>query len=373
MKIYGIFLLIFLMGCAHFNRSTSTDSLSEKSVQEVEILKAQRELKSGKLDLALQLHRDFQNRYPQSVFFQSARLGEAEALERLSQPHEALKVYRSIFFQTEAAHGEIAALALYRMSFVYEALGDDMKMAASLLDAKKRGALLPIEISAAQIPAKLAVVYARQNRLTESLSYLNDAEKGLAKVLSVKGPEIGLEWLAKIYFEMGSVSSNQLSLDNFEDFVRAQKAVQVYLLKSLKQNDPFWSALSLSRLQETYRDLDTQLERATGDREVQIQLGGSLVDLINQAELFRPLADQPANDYEKKFYSYLAEIRKKTEAALYQGKEELPLTVESQKLHSLKRPGQVQVESYLPEEKKSFISLPRKVVPTEDPNLSISH
>lgn len=373
MKFYGIFLLIFFVGCAHLNRSTSTESLSEQSVQEAAILKAQRELESGKVESALQMLRVFQNKYPQSIFFQSARLSEGEALERLSQPREALEVYRSIFFQTEAEHGEIAALALYRMAFAYEALGDDLKMVASLLDAKKRGDLLPIEIAAAQIPAKLAVAYARQNHFQESLAYLNDAEKGLSMVMSFKGKEIGPEWLAKIYFEMGSVSSNQLSLDNFDDFVRAQKVVQVYLLKSLKQNDPFWSARSLTRLQETYRDLDTQLGRTVDNREVQIQLGGSFVDLMNQAELFRPLIDQPMNTYENKFYNFLSEIRKKTEIALYRGGEQLPLTEESQRLHSLKRPGQVQVESYLPEEKKSFISLPPKVVPTEDPNLSISH
>lgn len=362
MKICLVMFLVIFAGCSHLTQQELDPEVAakQKAAEEPEVISAEKVLALGRFEEALALFREFQARSPRSVFFESARLGEGQCLEGLGRPQEAVNLYRDVFFKTEKYKPEIAALALYRMSYAYEALGDDLKMVASLLDAKNRGNFLPVEITRAQIPARLAAVYARQNREAEAMGYLHEAEKGISKVIAARGRDVKPEWLAKIYVEMGSVSTNQLSVESFEDFVKSQKTVQVYLLKALKQNDPTWSARALKQLQETYQSLFILLES---------RVGGSFVDLMEQAELFKPMADQKTSPFEKDFYSYLGEVRKKTEQILYGGTEVMTLTEESQRLNSLRRPGTIKVESYLPAERKSFIPLPPKIVPSEDPNL----
>lgn len=355
MKIFlGLFLFL-LSGCAH--RGPSDENLAPTQ----EITQAEKTLASARYEDALKLFREFQTRHPQSVFFESARLGEAQSLVGVGRFNEATELYRDVYLKTQKDHPEIAGLALYYMSFAYEALGDDLKMVAALLDAKKRASHLPIEIALAQIPARLATVYARQGRDPEAFAYLNEAERGITKVIQSHGKDMGPDWLPKIYVEMGSASTNQLSVDNFEQFIGGQRIVQVYLLKALKQNNPNWSSQGQQRLQTTYRDLYTLLESVKSDRQLQADLGGSFVDLMDQAELYKPLSDQKMNSYEQDFFSYLTEVRKKTEEILYGSGETMTLTEESKRLNSIKRSGRVKSESLLP--------LPPKIVPSEDPNL----
>lgn len=379
MRILIAFLLVLTAGCGHLqqllNHSNSTETIDpveaekRRAAEQPVISQAEKALAEAKFQEAQNLFVEFQKKYPHSVFFQSARLGEAQCQEGLGHYQEAAELYRDIFYKTNKDHPEIAALALYRMAFAYEALGDDLKTVAALLDAKNRSESLPLEVAQAQIPARLAAVYARQNRDKEALAYLNEAEKGITKVIAAKGKEIKPDWLAKIYFEMGSISTNQLTVENFEDFARGQKIVQVYLIKAMKQSDDSWSKRAQARLEETYRDLYTYIETGKGNRALQSQNGGALVDLMDQAELFKPLAGQKANTYEQAFFNYLDEVRKKTEIALYGSKESMTLTEESQKLNALKRAGRIQSGPVLPEEQNSTIPLPPKVVPSEDPNL----
>lgn len=373
MKFFFMCIFLFCLGCSHIGLSvfsSSEEPFSAESAKELsELENAEKVLALGRFEEAKTLFKDFQIRFPSSVFFESSRLGEAQSLEGLGYYQEAVQLYRNISLKNEKDHRVIAGLALYRMSFAFEALGDDLKAVAALLDARRKGAGLPNEVLEAQIPARLAMLYARHSREAEAMAYLNEAERGITKVIIEKGKEAPVDWLAKIYFEMGSVSANQLTLSTVEDFVRAQKVVQIYLIKSLKQNDPVWSTRSLKQLQDTYRSILNQVEIGINDPKVLSTVGGSFFELLDQAELFKPLADQKVNSYEKDFYSFLSDIRKKAQLLIFGTSENLTLTEESQRLNSLKRSGRVNVETYLPQEEKSFIPLPPKVVPSEDPNL----
>ncbi|MEK2647141.1 tetratricopeptide repeat protein [Bdellovibrio sp. BCCA] len=365
MKWILIASVILLSGCASlFENRMSEEEVAQiraqKASEEAEVVNAEKVLEKARFEEARILFRDFQGRHSQSVFFQQARLGEAQSLEGLGRYQEAADLYRDIYLKTLKHQPEIAALALYRMSFAYEALGDDLKTVAALLDARRMGEHLPLEVAYAEVPARLAAAYARQNRENEALTYLNEAEKGISIVQQEKGANLRSDWLAKTYVQMGTVSTNQLSSDNFSEFVQGQKLVQVYLIKALRLNDSAWSPRALSKLQETYRDLYTQVESAK-NRETQNSLGGDLFDLLDQAELYRPMTGQKMNSYENSFFAYLSEVRKKTEKIVYGSGGTMSLTEESAKLNSLKRG--------LPQTKKRSIPLPPKVVPEEDPNL----
>lgn len=372
MKFSMILFCILLSGCASLLGNRLSEDAQQSQVQKVsdeaELKTMEQQLAQGRYEETLKLAKDFQSRRATSLYFEASRLAEAQAYEGLGHYQEAANLDRDVYLKTIKYQPQIAAQALYRMSFAYEALGDDLKTVAALLDAKKLGEHLPHEVAYAEIPARLAAVYGRQQRENEAIQYLNEAEKGIAYVIEEKGPQVKKDWLAKTYVQMGSVSTNQLSSENFQELAQGQKWVQVYLIKALRLNDPTWSSRAQNKLQETYRDLYTQVE-SEKDRSQQSSIGGDLVDLLDQADLYRPLSGQKMNSYEQGFFSYISEVRKKLEKLLYGSGETMGLTQESQKLNSLKRAGRVKADSFLPEEKKSSIPLPPKVVPAEDPNL----
>ena len=359
-----------LMSCAHFfetpfeHRTTQ----AEKELQEKDLSNAEALLAKGEYGNALIAFRSFQNTYPQSVYVQSSRLGEAQALEGLGDWIQAANIEREVSLLTLKEQPEIAALALYRLSFSYLELGEDAKSVAALLDAQRLSQHLPLQVRVAEIPARLSAFYAGQGRDKEAADYLNDAEKGVDKVLKNPPKDIRSDWLAKTYYQMGSISVSQLTALNFMEFLRGERMVQVYLLKAMKLNDPQWSAKSLQYVKDMYQELD-RLVTVEKNRDSQVQMAGAFYDLIEGADLFRPLENQRTTSYEVDFYKRLSEIRKKTEDLLYSTSEGMELTEESKKLNGLKRAGRVKVDSLLPHEKKSSISLPPKIVPTEDPNL----
>lgn len=360
----------FLMSCSHFLTTPFDHRASqiERDAQEKDLNNAESLLSRGEFGNSLLAFRDFQKKYPQSVFLQASRLGEAQSLEGLGDWINAAAIEREVSLLTLKEQPEIAALALYRLSFSYLELGDDSKSVAALLDAQRLRQYLPLQVRVAEIPARLSAFYAGQGRDKEAAEYLNEAEKGVDNVL--KNPPKGLQkdWLAKTYYQMGSISVSQLTALNFIEFLRGERMVQVYLLKAMKLNDPQWSAKSLKYLLEMYQELD-RLVTVEPARESQTQMAAAFYDLIEGADLFRPLENQRTTSYEVEFYKKLSDVRKKTEELLYSTRGGLELTEESQRLNGLKRAGRVKVDSLLPHEKKSSISLPPKIVPSEDPNL----
>lgn len=370
MKFLGSLILISLLGCTHFiERSENANTEDpQQAIQAASLNEAEESLHSGRFEQSEIAYKKFQSNYPQSSFYQAARLGEAESLEGQGRYKEATDLNREIYLNTHRYQPEIAAKALYRFGLCYEAMGDDLKAVAALLDAKKLKGHLPSEMALAEIPAKLSAIYARQGREREALAYLNEAEKGLEKVAQESRIGLNKDWLARTYFQMGSVSTNQLSKENFGAFTQGQMWVQSYLIKAMKLEDPKWSPRAQLKLIETYRSLFNIFE-TEADLSQQVQMGGDLYDLMDQAELFKPLSGEKIEGLEKAFFAALSDIRSRADKILYGSKEIMQLTIESQKLNGLRRAGRIKADKLLPGEKKSSIPLPPKLVPTEDPNL----
>ncbi|MGZ3773534.1 MAG: tetratricopeptide repeat protein [Pseudobdellovibrionaceae bacterium] len=363
MKFFLLFSFLLCTSCAavvHVAKNENEDS---------EITNAEKLLQRNRFEEARILYKEFQGLHPNSKYYQAARLGEAQAFQGLGRYKEAVDLERSINLATVSHQPEIAALAWYYMSFAFESLGEDEKAVAALHDAQKFSQYLEPPVGLVEIPARLAAAYGRQGLEKESHKYLSQVDQGIIKVRSLKGYQSDKDWLGKAYVQIGSSSTNQLSAENFSDFVRGQKWVQLYLIKAMHLNDSTWSPKAQKMLQDTYRDLYTQFSASTNTREMQKNMGGDLFDLLDQAELYKPYADQPSNTYETAFFSYLAELRKQTENTLYGITPQMSLTEESEKLNGIKRAGRFKVDTLLPEEKKSTISYPPKVVPSKDPNL----
>lgn len=368
-KLILLIAALTLASCAQFSRRGTDDQPGQQAQEKTDLEIAQNALQHGRYPQAYQLFVEFMNSHKQSKYFQAARLGQAQSLEGMEKWSEAAAIARDVYLQTLNYQPEIAAKALYRLSFSYEALGEDHRSIAALVDAKRLGKHLPPEIALAEIPARLAAAYGREGQERVALNYLNEAEQGIAQVVKTQRSNLPADWLAKTYYQMGSVSMNQLSAETFSKFIRGQNLVQLYLIKSLGQNSSVWSQAALEKLRDNYRDLYAQVELAKNNKELQVRSGGELIDLIDRAELYKPISAQRLNKYEADFYSYLREIRKKTEAILYGSTETMALTEESKRLNSIKRPGRVEADSFLPQEDVTSDKSPPKIVPSEDPNL----
>lgn len=345
----------------------------KQGIEEVEINNAEKELSMGHVEEALERFSIFQEEYAQSPFFQSARLGEAQSLEGLGHWAESEKIYRDVYFKTMNNQPQIAALALYRLSFVYESLGDDLKTLTTLLDCKKYSDHLPEALAKATIPARLATAYIRLRHQNEALKYLALAQKGIDQLKS-QNKKITSSWLGNIYFQMGSISTNQLSNENYEQATDIQKMVQVYLLKAIMLNDPVWSERSVAQMKSTYQDLFNTFALPISSRSKKNIMGGCLIDLIEQAELFKTTEDGKLNKFENEFFTFLSVIRLKTENILYQPKETNFLTEESEMLNSIRRIGRRTIKELRDAERKipsiNSDSLPLEKAPVaEDPNL----
>lgn len=370
MKLLVSFVLVALAGCAHFVERSETATLEEaqRNAQTQDLHNAEDLLHKGRFEESERAFLAFLTKYPQSTFYQSARLGVAESMEGQGRYNEAADLNREIYLNTLRLQPEIAAQALYRTGLCFEAMGDDQKALAALLDAKNLGEHLAPEVALAEIPAKLSAIYARQDREKEALAYLNEAEKGLSKVMQERGSTLERSWLARTYFQMGSVSTNQLSRDNFGSFAQGQMWVQSYLIKAMKLDDLTWSPRAQKKLIETYRNLFSLFE-SEAELSQQVQMGGDLYDLMDQAELYKPITGEKIEGLEKDFFATLTDIRTQSDKILYTAKETTGLTVESQKLNGLRRAGRVKADKLLPGEKAKPIPLPPKIVPTQDPNL----
>lgn len=369
---YTVLLLslsfILGLGACAVKSDRTTEGAIASAKEQRDYDNAEKNLAVAHYEDSLLLFKEFQNIHPQSKFRQSARLGEAKSLEGLARWNEAVAIYNDIYLKTSKYQRDIAALAMYNLSFSYEALGDDTKAITALLDAKKSGEYLEPEVVWAEIPARLAMLYGKFDRSEEARNYFIEAEIGIKKVIEKKRGSLDQEWLVKTYYQMGSVSTNQLSSDNFAQVVQGQKYVQGYLIKALEYPNSTWGQRSLAQLKETYNNLlsatksvDAGVSGNLSLQETKNSMGADLFDLINQAELYQPLEGVKLNSLQEDFSKFLRTVQTETEKVLYSTRETMTLTPESDRLNSIKRA--------LPPKKKPSISLPPKTVPSQDPNL----
>jgi tetratricopeptide (TPR) repeat protein len=307
----------------------------------------------------------FQSTYPYSLQSQKARFIKGNALEELGRWSEAEQTYKAISTISEKNQPAISALALYRLSYVYEALGEDQRVITTLFEAAKYTQYLPIEIVNAEIPSRLAMVYAKENNAVEAKKWLAEADRGLKKTLDSRKEPLTNEWLAEIYFNMGSISTQQLSQDNIMTIIQGQSAVQKYLIRALQYSDAAWSLKAVNKLKATYLDLWRAIEtypEPSGyeplvaqkiKKDEQLRLAGPFSELLKEAELYRPGAEQQSNQFQTDFFNFIDELQTRVRTVL-----ESPLYTP---LLNQKMPGRDKP----PQKPKS----PVKIVPSEDPNL----
>lgn len=345
MKFVLLFLITTQLGCSLFgSKDVSGMPLDpkQKAAQEGELLRAEDELSKFHFQVATDLFRQFKEKHLDSPYFYQAQLGEAKAQEGLGRWSEAASLYRETAEGTRESQASIAAEAMYKLSYCYEALGEETKVYSSLMDADRMKDKLSEEIAKAELPARLAASLYRMGRIKESTLKLQEAEQGLQQLKTAKADTISPEWLARTYFQMGLLSTNQLSLENFEPSLDTLKIVQSFSLRSVEVQDSRWSALAAETLVSTYRDLtqlvdqvslNRSLEQGVAlrqQRETREKMAAQILEALERLRSLRVTTESESEGV-KKLFTSMEPIEKKLVAALNAQPLQNERTLESQK------------------------------------------
>lgn len=370
-KRFGICLVIgihFLSACSSFKRSEVTGlplDPAERQNQESEIEVHEKNLSEGNIQQAAQGFQRFRSGNPGSPFVRRAQLGEAKALEFLGFWSEAADQYRDIIDSTRNTRPEIAAEALFLLSYCFESIGDEARVLAALQDAQRMSASLRPEIARAELPARLAASYQRMGMLDQVKRYLGEAEQGIQYLRSSSDKAAGVDtkYFARVYQQMGQHSTNQLSFESFQNNLETLKIIQLFALKSVELEDKVYSQKALDGLKENYRDLTTLAQQVPFNKaldfsaakreqiERKSQMAGQILIAIEHLKRLRMVsANEP--EMSKKLFSYLAGIEEKLNLFLNQRGELNSLTPDAIRLKEIKKDIIIKSEPIFPNEGK---------------------
>lgn len=262
---------------AGFNVIEYTELIAPPRTAPDDIKKGIALLEDRKFADALAVFDGFLAREPVSPWTQSSMLNAGRALEGLERWTDAAERYRIVVKSTNEAP-KLQAMALYRLSFCHEALGNEREVVAALSDVVTRSKHLPKETANAELPARLATAYARVGNFDRATDFYKQAEGGIAR-LRAEAQNLP-EWLPRTLYYMGMRASSDTKWGQFEATLRPFARGQVYLLQAAELGDEAWSSRAAEELMSTYSQLWRSIESApvpdTGDpliarRELQEQ------------------------------------------------------------------------------------------------------
>ncbi|NJL25326.1 MAG: tetratricopeptide repeat protein [Calothrix sp. SM1_5_4] len=187
----------------------------------------------------------------------------AAAHEGLGRCSKAAERYREVVRSSAGRFESAEAQALFRLSLMYECLGDDTKAVAALLDARKRGGrILPGETLKAEIPARLAVAYSRLGNRAKALEYFSQASEGLKSVVATSARNTRKETLSKTLYFMGKLNPAQRSGEGEpEAYLYAISMQQPYLLQAIETGHRLWASKASDDLRTAYDNIGISRSR----------------------------------------------------------------------------------------------------------------
>ncbi len=303
-------------------------------------------------------------------------------LYNLGASHEGLKncaaaadSYRQVARGSAGKFVRLEALALLRLSYTYECLGQDNKALVALLDVRRRSSALPEDTAKAEVPARLAAAYARSGNRTEAEKYFRLALDGI-KALQIKYKESVqmADRLAETLYFMGrsSVSDEEFKRNPVPQ-IRSLQLMQLYLLQAAELGSTKWSGRAADEILGTYDrlwllsqslgsvgDVDAQAARQKGSglradvlketlRSVRVLKAQRLPNRGESAEMKRLF--NGAVEREKQLISVLSEVEPST-----------PLTPEAERRQGIRAEGRVKSssETELERQAKERKLLPKK-------------
>lgn len=270
----------------------------------------------------------------------------AAAYEGMGHCQKAVDRYRSVVRSSKGKFVQLEAQSLFRMSIMYECLGQDTKTITSLLDARKRGKDLPYETQVAEIPGRLAAAYARMGNRDKALEYFNQASEGLKKIVSRTNNHRQKELLGRTLFLMGQLNHSQRSAEaRPSSYMQSLSMQQPYLLQAIEMDHPVWSKKAAEDLKLGYENIWKFQIESTEDRRAFYTRGLQVIQELKRIRL--PGAGSLAGP----LFADLDRTEAKLNAELTKIAEINKLTPAAESREGLKRQGRL-VDPAVPSESK---------------------
>ncbi len=359
----SIFLSLFFFACATPTPLTE-QQLNQAEQKELSIIQGFSD--SGEYGRALSEVLAFRMAHPGTIYYQASRLVEAKTYYEMQDFNKSLEIYEDILSLGPDKYPLIWATARYESTFVFEALGDDLKAITTLIGLENSPSL-DEEVRYAELPARLAALYSRQGNEKETTAYLDRADRGLKYLMSRNDLNQDRVWLAETLYRMGNLNINQLSEKNLSQQVQSHRRLQVYLLRAIEQGVPLWSQKASEDLMQDYQKswsfIQTHWNKSE-DRSVKVEKTKELHQLISEAMYRKPSEIKLTNQYLKNYYEFATQLEAQVSEALFSGNDITPTSEESVKLNDIKKKANVKATKFLPEEKRVLPKTNKK-----DPNL----
>lgn len=275
--------------------------------------------------------------HPASQFDLISIYNAGLAHEMMGDCKAALHRYRQIVQGSTKTFQRILSQALYRMSMAYECLGNEKMTILALLDTSRRSRYLPDEVAKAELPARLAVAYARTGQRQRALHYFKMASNGLKKVLSSRSRSSAEAALAsRVLYSMGQLTVPQRNLTAAPDaYLKGLSLQQPYLLQSAELGYKPYSINAADDLKFAYENV-LKLVPAK-DADARVYLENALQDMAELKKIRLPESGNLVNE----IFDVIGKQEKKVKARLVTLSDLTPLTPTAKKREGLRRKGHV--------------------------------
>lgn len=257
------------------------------------------------------------------------------AYEGLNQCGKAAERYREVVRSSAGKYSRLESQALFRLSLMYECLGQDVKTVTALLDARRRGKNLPIEVARAELPARLAAAYSRLGNRAKAVEYFQQASEGL-KVILADGTSSRKqkETLGRTLYYMGRLSPSQRNAEGDGiSYLQSLSMQQPYLLQAIEVAPPTWARKANDDLFVAY---DNMLRFNPQNHDHRHEYLVRALQVINE---LRKIRMPDAGPQEDAVFAHLDKTERHIQNELATVAETTRLTPEAQKREGLRRQG----------------------------------
>ncbi len=176
-------------------------------------------------------------------------------LEKKKKCSSAKIVYNKAISMNELQDSVIEAQALWRLSFVKECLKDYHGMLAVLKDVQSRTHLLPPETAFVELNSKMALAYKKLEKPKLYEDYWLKARKGL-RVLNERISSINHKKasFSRLFYNLGNFGSGVLDDKASLSYLKRQRDLQKYFLRSVELTQKPWSYRSAKKIIEDYKN-----------------------------------------------------------------------------------------------------------------------
>lgn len=275
---------VLITSCAHFAKQN--DKKFEPTSEEVSLYhSASNALEEKNIIIAESLFNKLLALYPNSQYKSASELGLALIRIENDDCPGAITILDKVIASTRQTSKEISGRGIYARGLCFFSQNKDEKYLASLLEAQAiLDKLLP-ELSYVEIPAKLAAYYSAKGEEKLSKTYLDQVDHGIRYLEAQPNRPLDKAWLAKIYFNVGTLTTQKLNSDNFELQLKSFSILSRYLIKSVALDATPWSKKSkdlfLYTLDQYWIIINSATSSKSNDEAVKKQSDEQMLSKLN--------------------------------------------------------------------------------------------